>query len=1098
MAQALRRVFGDVTLTGVQEGSSGATGMAPPEEVRIVSAYFNPSGFQHIAKSLEKVGRVRLMLGADLPIEAYFKPRKFGQSAERQHAELLKQRLGVLQQGIETERNNLPFNAATTHSMRSLIQALKNGNMEVRRYEQNFLHAKAYIYAKKADGRFGKSGLLVGSSNLTAAGLTRNLELNIGHNDQQTVEKAMAWFDELWEEAVPLDLAELYEEQFELQKPWLIFLRVLYQLYGDELDQEVSEGTAKLNITTFQEHGIARTLRLIQKNGGAIVADEVGLGKTFIAGEILNNYQARGQRTLLVCPAALRDSTWKNFLTEHQMFCEYVSYHELANDKQLSLDDKYEILQRPKDEYQLIIIDEAHHYRNPSTQARAQILRRLLLGRRKEVLLLTATPVNNSLWDLHTLLDYFIRQDGKFADRGILSMRQRFKDAAKRNPADLSPDMLYPIIDATTVKRTRQFVKKHYSGDTIVFGGQRQRISFPEPKPITVRYDLEAGAPGLMAAVFEALDPDTGTLTFARYGVGRYQTESDEDEIASSMAAVGLLRSGLLKRFESSSTAFGITLKRIREQYQTCLNMLEQGYVVTSKFHAEFSADDEAGLEEILEEGENALPTKMFDTDRFKTDLLNDVDILNGLIKKTDRVTHADDAKLIALRFELEKIVEEAEAEASDRIDETDKRKLLIFSFFADTVNWVYSWLQGEVAVNPKLASLKGRIGKVAGDKAQAADEDARRDEVVLGFAPVSMGRPDHENRYDVLVTTDVLAEGVNLQQCRHIVNYDLPWNPMRLVQRHGRIDRIGSKHKRVFLRSIFPDEQLDDLLHLEQRILDKIALAAAAVGVQGPVEGSEGGSQVFTETREELEKIVAEDASFYERGGTVSAAQSGEEYRQTLRKALETQEKEIKHLPWRVGSGMMKGKERGIFFSAYIDDKPQLCFVRADENWAVRKGEGAVESELGTCLRLIEAEPSTETHMPIAEDQAYGFWERAAGHFFDDWQYKTDPINLQPKVHKLNRNVIEFLESTPVDLPESQLRETIKILEGVWGRRDEAKLRGMFNEDYSSSKKKVKALIDWIKDKSGLTPVEPPRPLDPIERDDIKLLCWMVIEPAE
>jgi superfamily II DNA or RNA helicase len=1096
MAQALRQVFGDVKVTGMHEGDSDYAEITSPEEVRIASAYFSPSGFQHIATSLEKVGKVRLMLGADLPIEAYFKPKKPGQTSEKQHQDMLKDRLKVLQTGLETERNYLPFNAATAQSMGSLINALKNGNMEVRRYEKNFLHAKAYIFTEREDGGLGKNGLLAGSSNLTSAGLTRNLELNIGRNDQQTVEKAIEWFDELWEDAVPLDLVELYEEQFEPQEPWLIFLRVLLQLYGDELEEEVLTGTSKMLLTTFQEHGVERTLRLLNENGGAIVADEVGLGKTFIAGRIIKEYIDRGQRALLICPAALRDSTWKTFLSDFQMFCECVSYHELANDRQLNIDGDQDVLARLKDEYQLIIVDEAHNYRNPDTQARAQILRTLLFGRRKEVLMLTATPVNNSLWDLHTLLDYFIRQDGMFTDKGILSMRQRFKDAARLDPADLSPDMLYPIIDATTVKRTRQFVKKHYAGDEIMIGGQKQKINFPEPKPITVRYDLDAGSPGLMEAVFEALDPDTGSLTFARYGVGRYQTTQDEDETASSMAAVGLLRSGLLKRFESSSAAFRITLSRIRQQYATCLDMLEKGFVVTTKFHNEFSADDETGIEELLEDSESALPVEQFDKEQIKADLLNDVAILDDLISRTEDISHSDDAKLLALRAELEKIVEEAEAEASDRIEEIDKRKVLIFSFFADSADWIYDWLTQEVNSNPNLTALKGRIGKVAGGFAKAAEEESKRDDVVLGFAPVSMGKPERDNLFDILVTTDVLAEGVNLQQCRHIINYDLPWNPMRLVQRHGRIDRIGSKHSRVFLRSIFPDEQLDELLSLEQRILDKIALAAATVGVQGPVEGAAGGSQVFTETREELEKIITEDASFYERGGSPSAAQSGEEYRQTLRKALDTHEKEIKRLPWRAGSGMVKGKERGVFFSAYIDDKPQLCFVRADEAWHPIEGGNAIEAELGACLRIIEAEPNTEIKMPITEDQAYEFWAQAEAFFYEAWQFKTDPINLQPKVRKLNRDVIEFLETNPIgEISEERLQRAVKILESVWGRRDEAKLRVIFLADYPSKKAKIEELVDWITDGSGLIPIEPPLPLEPIEKEDIKLLCWMAVE---
>src|SRR5713101_2760144 len=165
--------------------------------------------------------------------------------------------------------------------------------------------------------------------------------------------------------------------------------------------------------------------------------------------------------------------------------------------------------------------------------------------------------------------------------------------------------------------------------------------------------------------------------------------------------------------------------------------------------------------------------------------------------------------------------------------------------------------------------------------------------------------RQGNDDLYDILVSTDVLAEGVNLQQCRHIINFDVPWNTMRLVQRHGRIDRIGSAHTRVFLRTIFPAERLDHLLNLEQRILAKIARAAASVGVERPVAGAAHGQQVFTETREEIARLLQEDPTLYERGGTASAAQTGEEYRQTLRKALAEDRDRIINLPWKAGSGM-------------------------------------------------------------------------------------------------------------------------------------------------------------------------------------------------
>ena len=186
------------------------------------------------------------------------------------------------------------------------------------------------------------------------------------------------------------------------------------------------------------------------------------------------------------------------------------------------------------------------------------------------MLLLTATPVNNSLWDLYHLLRFFLRQDAHLADRGILSIRERFEEAMREDPSSLSPDMLYPIIDATTVKRTRQFVKKYYAGDTIAGpDGRRQSIVFPQPKAISVRYELDSRLPGFFDRLEEALDSDGDqSLTFARYMPNAYLRDiGDPEEDARAHAMVGLLRSGLLKRFESSAFAFRKTVEKMAQEH---------------------------------------------------------------------------------------------------------------------------------------------------------------------------------------------------------------------------------------------------------------------------------------------------------------------------------------------------------------------------------------------------------------------------------------------------------------------------------------------------------------------------------------------------
>ena len=1103
LTRALRAVLDVPRADRVREGTG------TPDLVRIATAFFSPAGFAQIAGALSRVPEVRLLLGADHTADERVPRRGLGEPPQTFERRRLDTRLRDMDHGLRWERDRLPYTRTSATALRTLIDALRGGNMEVRRYERAFLHAKAYILTS-SDGAYGPSeGVIAGSSNLTAAGLSDNLELNLGRYDQPIVERARAWFDELWEQAEPYDLAEVFEVVFQLRRPWEIFIRVLWQLYGDEVAED-AKADENLPLTSFQKHGVARALRLIRETGGCIVADEVGLGKTFVAGEILQIYRERRQRAVLICPASLRDTTWKKFLSTYQLFVECMSFEQLASDEQLRdgqrPDARQQHLQRPLDEYQLVVVDEAHNYRNPDAPTRAAALRTLMFGRRRDLLLLTATPVNNSLWDLYHLIRFFLRQDAQLADQGILSLRARFEEAMREDPSSLSPDLLYPVIDATTVKRTREFVRKYYANDTISGpDGVARPIVFPQPTAISVRYDLDELLPGFFDRLEEALDPDSGNaLVFARYTPDAYlRGTGDEEEDARARATVGLLRSGLLKRFESSAFAFRSTAEKIARQHDVFLDALDQGHVATTAFMQELSGDDEAAFDTLLTTSANLKDAAIYDVDKLRAAVRRDRDILTALAADAASITPQRDPKLRALIEALVEIAEQAAREATDAVDEAQRRKVLVFSFFADTVRWVCDFLHAELQSRAELVPYAHRMVAVTG---QDDLSDVSRHEAVEGFAPVSMEAPGSQDadRYDLLISTDVLAEGVNLQQCRHIINFDMPWNPMRLVQRHGRIDRIGSPHKRVFLRTIFPADRLDQLLNLEQRILDKLAMAAASVGVVAPIEGSAHGKQVFTETRHEIEKLLQEDPSLYERGGTAAAAQSGEEYRQTLRKALAGSGQHIVRLPWKVGTSMVKGTRRGVFFCAVIGhqtdlERTYLRFVPADNEWQPRADDGAIVREIGTCLRLIECDEQTEPWFsPALQDSVYNFWAVAQQDILYDWTRQTDPANLQPKIRPLNHRVAEFIRAnSPLDVPADRITRALDVLESPWPRREEIMLRAWFESDGRGGADLARFVIDKILN-TGLEPIEPPAPLPPITENDVELLCWMGIEPQD
>jgi hypothetical protein len=1111
------------------EGESWPDG--PIDELCVTTAFFHPAGFGQVRELLEAIPKVRLLIGAELPPEAAFAPRAPGDPGEPAFTRArVVRRLREIETGIRRERDRaVPFTYAATRDLRHLIALLRSGRVEVRSYDRAFLHAKAYIFGGTAPG------FVAGSSNFTRAGLASNLELNLGAYDPDLLARAKAWFEDLWRDGVPLDLAEIIEQPPTEYTPYEIFLRVLLKLYGDEVEEE-AKADRNVPLTSFQQHGVVRALRIMERCGGAIVADEVGLGKTHIAGAIIERALEERQRVLLLCPATVRDNTWKRFLVRYDLRnADMLSYEELALDRQLFEHEerphsRSENLNHDLDDYSLVVVDEAHNYRNPGAPTRAAALRRVLFGRPKKVLLLTATPVNNSLWDLFHLIGFYVRQDGFLADRGILSIRGRFEEAMRIDPTALSPDLLYPIIDATTVKRTRGFVKRFYEGDSIVGpDGRPQKIVFPKPIPVTVRYDLDGAVPGLFDRVEEALDPEGGSerLRFARYRLAYYAKDYDEEEVARAAATEGLLRSGLLKRFESSAHAFARTAEKMAREHGLFLKALAEGKVITTEFLQELSGDDsDETFEDLLRDSSMSLPAEQFKVADLSMDVARDRDILEALAHEARRVTGTNDPKLAALETALVEIARQAAADGIGALDARELRKVLIFSFFADTAEWVKSHLDGMVQRHPELKPYEGRLASViGGDEGDVTKRDA-----VLHFAPKSSGAdPVPEDRLDLLVTTDVLAEGVNLQQARHIINYDMPWNPMRLVQRHGRIDRIGSRHPRVWLRTIFPDAQLDRLLELEQRILNKLAQAAASVGVVAPIRGARDGQQVFTETREEIEKLLREDPSLFERGGSAGAAQTGEEYRLELRKALATCRERVVAMPWKAGSGMVRGTERGVFFCAEVGGRTFLRFVRADARWnpVARPRDGgsagdeatqvalpydaeasagtaardlgafSIVSELGTCLRLIECREDQERVLDgeLAERKVYDLWALAQADIFASWMRETDPANLQPKVRPLNRRVAAFIRAnTPTVAKPEDLDRALDVLESPWPRREEALLRGWFEAESDAGASKSARLVTEIL-ATGLRGVVPPVPLPPITPDQVLLVCWMAVD---
>lgn len=1078
------------------------TTQAHPPEMAIATAYFNTGGYGLLADELDGLAGVRILLGAEPQVpERGVRHLKDSPNPARASRALIRESLKGHVSTLEEDRDLLGFTIEADAAGRRLVDWLASGKVEVRRLEDAFLHGKAFIVTTHDEG------VIAGSSNFTYAGLASNIELNLGHYQPHVVRQVSNWFEDLWAGAKPFDLASLYQARYEAHMPYEIYLRMLYERYGDEIRREATdEGAPRIHLTSFQRDGMWRAQRILAQRGGVLIADEVGLGKTFLAGELIRQaVEERRQRVLVIAPATLRDGPWAKFLERYMLAVQCVSFDQVADDRSLSPEGTDHYLRSAPHEYAMVVIDEAHNLRNPST-LRADALRKLLGGSPpKDLVMLTATPVNNSLWDLYSLLYYFIKNDASFADAGIRSLRDHFAGAMAMNPDDLSPEHLFDVLDAVAVRRTRPFVKRFYPNDTIMVDGRPQPITFPTPRVRRVSYDLEDVLPGFFDRFAHALDgpgpggsaADPTVLTLARYAPSQYRLTGGVDAYEVQLA--GLLRSGMLKRFESSSYAFACTCRKMAASHEAFLSLLDQGKVATGAALADWIATDSDELERVnayVEEWEADLEhAHEFDLDALKADVTADRDLLLMFASEADKVVAEADPKLDALIEQLCNIAAEAQEQGVGDQQVRNMRKVLIFSYFTDTVDWIMDRLEKATVDDDHLAAYAGRLTATSGSH-------GGREEALWGFAPGTTDAPEGSDRdlYDIVVATDVLSEGVNLQQARHIINYDLPWNPMRLVQRHGRIDRIGSHHREVFLRCVFPDDKLEDLLGLEERLHRKIKQAAAAVGVGMEVlPGSRTGDVVFTETRDEIYRLRAEDSTLFETAGVAKAALSGEEYRQELRQAFENADlmDRVMGLPWASGSGMVRdGADPGYVFCARVADHPKVQFRSV--SMADPAAPSVVEDTLAS---LAHARPpeGVETQRMLDEEMyslAFTAWEVARNSIVGTWNKASDPANLAVAVPRVMNRAGEVMRThTPAGMTREDADRFVDALQAPYPERVVKQFRRTLasSEDPMEQVNQIAQLVTEL----GLEPASPPEPLPEIEGDDVHLLCWLAIEPS-
>jgi superfamily II DNA or RNA helicase len=796
-----------------------------------------------------------------------------------------------------------------------------------------------------------------------------------------------------------------------------------------------------------------------------IYADGVGTGKTEVGLAFIEEYALRrGHHALVVAPAQLV-SNWQERISRARLPAQVVSYQQLASDEQLAPDARHprRNLHNARDSYRLVVVDEGHALRNPDTTWH-RAMERLLGGERKDLVLLTATPINNGLWDLYHLVMVFARHDRAFAADGIASVRDLFirAGANERDPENLDPDVLFPLADGVSVRRDRHFIEENYPGATFPDGTP---VRFPHPNLSTERYDLDSAHPGMFADITGWV----GSLTMARYRPSRYEIGAEETSAEATLS--GLLQSGILKRFESCWAACLATVRRMIAAHDAFLAGWSSGLVLSG---ATLRA---AALEEVDDAGVAGWVAETLLADRearpvtdFRPEYLDAVtQDRELLIRIRDRLAALDtgsDPKLALLRRLLQS---------------SPAAKIAVFATFGETVAYLDEHL-------PPLVGGRSRAVVVGAQ----SDPDTRA--AVLGrFCPDTVVRPGYrppDGEVDLLLSTDVLSEGQNLQQAAAVISYDMPWNPQRVVQRNGRVIRLKSPHDEVFLTTMLPEPgELEAFLQLEAAIRRKI-LAASVYGMESEVIDT-----VEVELRAYAARLQDGDETLLEEAGDDGGgAFSGEDLRALLMRAISEGEiTRLRALPWGIGAAFRQGPgvpstgAPGVFFA---------CRTRGGQRyWRYVEAGGDVLSTESDMLRRIDPGSAPATQLPVPGLDLEAAWRSAGASIIEEHNARTDPRADEERIGPAQRFALDLLRDPTVLLPPggAEAEQALSVERSSTVRQALTTIRTQVVDGAISRDDAARRIVETVEG-FGLQPVEPPPLLDPVTESDVGVVCWMVV----
>jgi hypothetical protein len=1026
----------------VDNSVSGWTGLRYLEEwagiakaFDIATGYFEIGALLALDSKWQTLEKIRILMGA----ETTHRTRKALLDAVRSRA------VEVLDGSIEADKEHNPF----LHGVPDILNAMRSRQVECRVYDKDKFHAKAYITHAKLE--VVGSQALVGSSNFTAPGLTKNIELNVQIQSAREVAQLREWFEAHWNEAAEVTdtVIETISRHTHPYTPFDVYAKALQEYFrGHELTAtEWDETRSKMfpRIDRYQKEAYWALMKIARQHGGAFLCDGVGLGKTFVGLMLIERLVLHeGKRVVLFAPKATKEGVWEPHLRDWLPHIGGVGggadFSNLAVFSHTDLGRKGDFPERFRRIAELadvVMIDEAHHFRNPGTRggddkdaepSRYYRLYDLLdsAERPKTLFMLTATPINNRLSDFRHMAELFTRREETYFARtlGVNSLRAHFNQMEKalRNRVghDLT-DVAEHLTDAQeilaadeifrhlVVQRSRAYARESQIRET------GKAAVFPERKaPQVAEYSIRKTYGRLLDMFENAFTRKNPLFTLPMYYPLAWYKGPDKSidpfEQNRQKQVVGLIRTNFLKRFESSVAAFELSCDRLLQKLAAFLEVHSEttterrrlelwqsdnaetlGYARQRQLElwgedGDESADEDIVPQEMLDDVER-LDREEYDVSAMMAETFRDLDQVVHFIAEARKFEPKHDDKLQKLVRLL-------------RSKELAGQKVLIFTEFADTAHYLKRQLDH--------AGIDSVVQVDSASKGNRADVIARFSPYYNGTSSAALAakrRPEIR----VLISTDVLSEGLNLQDASRMINYDIHWNPVRLMQRIGRVDRrmnpdlekrlvadhpeVSSSRGKVSFWNFLPPDELNAILTLYTKVTQKTLLISKTLGIEG--------KKLLTP--EDDYDALREFNHAYE--GTKTAVEDMHLEYQALLQADSRLEARLKGLPGATFSGrkrVAKGA-RGVFFCYALPALDKEAGEFTEEAGTTRwylydLDRDAILEEPGEIVASIRSKPETPRQCTTEEKTLVDLRAKVEKHIKNSYLKRVDaPLGVKP-----------------------------------------------------------------------------------------------------